>query len=305
MKVVLEKGTDELATIFAAVYRNDNELILEFVDSLSGSSSIEDKWVIVISSQFGCPVNCLMCDTSGYFKGNPTALEIFQQVEYVVKRRFPDNNVPTKKFKVQFARMGEPSLNPAVLDAIEMIKNRIKAPGFMPCISTMAPGGSDGFFDRLAKINQDSFRGNFQLQFSIHSTDEDQRDRIMPMKKWDLDRIAAYGEQFYSGGRKIALNFALARENSIDVEKLSSTFDPGKFMIKFTPVNPTMRAISNGLDREGLLETDVPQIGKLRELGFDVILSIGDLRENTIGSNCGQLAGLWKKVESNPMETPF
>jgi 23S rRNA (adenine2503-C2)-methyltransferase len=303
MKVVLEKGMDELATIFAAVYRNDNEMILEFVDSLSGSSSIEDKWVIVVSSQFGCPVNCLMCDTSGYFRGNPTALELFQQVEYVVKRRFPDNHVPTKKFKVQFARMGEPSLNPAVLDAIEMIRERITAPGFMPCISTMAPNGSDGFFDRLAEINHESFKGNFQLQFSIHSTDEKQRDRIMPMNKWDLDSISAYGDQFYAGGRKISLNFALAKENSIDVEKLSSTFDPEKFMFKFTPVNPTFQAKTNGMDRGNLLESEVPQIGTLRGMGFDVILSVGDLRENAIGSNCGQLAALWKKVESDSPNT--
>jgi 23S rRNA (adenine2503-C2)-methyltransferase len=295
MKVVLEQGIDDIAKVFVALFRNDDDLILEFVDSLSGSPSIREKWVVVVSSQFGCPVGCLMCDTSGYFKGNPTAEELFSQVDHLVRSRFPDGKVPSKKFKVQFARMGEPSMNPAVIDAITMIKDRLNAPGFMPCISTIAPDGTDRFFESLRDLNHEIFEGNFQLQFSIHSTDENQRNSIMPVDKWNLERIAKYGKEFFVGGRKIALNFALAEENVIDADIISDVFSPDRFMLKFTPVNPTEQARLNGLVREDLIAEDIPQISLLNERGFETVLSVGDLRENGIGSNCGQLAALWKE----------
>ncbi|MFW3145488.1 MAG: radical SAM protein [Thermoplasmatota archaeon] len=295
MRILYERGLDELATVYAAAYRNSGSHILEFVDSLSGSRDILDKWVIVLSSQFGCPVGCPMCDTKGYFKGNPTVDELLSQVDHLVNRRFPDGQIPSKKFKVQFARMGEPALNLNVPRAAELIGERYDAPGYMPCISTTAPMGSDLFFNSIKELNHDRFRGRFQLQFSVHSTDRRQRDRLIPISKWDLERISGYGEDFYVGGRKVALNFAMAPGNQLDVKKISELFSPEVFMVKLTPVNPTQQARLNQLVREDLVEEEMEQIHDLRELGFQVVVSVGDLRENSIGSNCGQLAGLWKK----------
>jgi len=166
----------------------------------------------------------------------------------------------------------------------------------MPCISTIAPTGTEDFFSRIKDLNHSVFKGNFQLQFSIHSTNEEQRDRIMPVSKWDLPRIAEYGKEFYVGGRKVSLNFALAPENDLDPGRIKDLFPPDIFMIKMTPVNPTQQARLNNIVRENLIEEEVPQIKILREMGFDVVLSIGDLRENHIGSNCGQLTALWKKT---------
>jgi 23S rRNA (adenine2503-C2)-methyltransferase len=294
MKVVLEKGLDELAKVYVSIHRNDDRYMLEFVDSLSGSDSIQDKWVIVASSQFGCPVGCLMCDTKDYYEGNPTTEELLSQIDHLIKKRFPDGSIPVKKFKVQFARMGEPALNINVVRAIDEIHHRYDAPGLMPCISTTAPSGAEEFFQELKRLNHEIFHGNFQLQFSIHSTDEGQRDKIMPVRKWSLERIAEYGNEFFVGGRKVSLNFALAPENELDPGKIARTFSPEVFMVKLTPVNPTEHAKINRMVREGLTEEEVPQIGELRELGFDVVLSVGDPRENHIGSNCGQLAALWK-----------
>lgn len=295
MKILYEKGLDELATVYAASYDEEDKKILEFVDSLSGSESILDKWVIVLSSQFGCPVGCKMCDTSDYFEGNPSRMELVSQVDHLINRRFPDGKVPTKKFKVQFARMGEPALNGNVIGAIEDIMKKYDAPGFMPCISTTAPEGTDAFFESLKELNHRYFKGNFQLQFSIHSTDPVQRNEIMPVTKWELERIAKYGREFYIGGRKISLNFALGTDNELDPKKIEELFSPDIFMIKLTPVNPTEQARMHDMVREEIYEGDIPQIRELKDAGYDVVLSIGDLRENQIGSNCGQLAALWRK----------
>lgn len=293
--MLYEKGLDELATVYAASYDEEGRRILEFVDSLSGSRDILEKWVIVVSSQFGCPVGCKMCDTSGYYEGDPTREELMSQIDHIVGKRFPDRKVPTKKFKIQFARMGEPALNMNVIDAIEEISERYNAPGYMPCISTTAPEGTDEFFNSLKDINNMIFKGNIQLQFSVHSTDPVQRDEIMPIRKWGLERIARFGNDFFVGGRKISLNFALGTENELDPKRIEDLFSPDIFMIKLTPVNPTEQARMHDMVREDLYEGDVPQIQELKDQGFDVVLSVGDLRENIIGSNCGQLAALWRR----------
>ncbi len=291
MKVVYEGGDENLAKVYAAYMRGSPDYMVEFVESLSGSPSIHEKWVLIISSQFGCPVKCRFCDAPIFSRGNLTAEEMLAQVDFMVRRRYPDGCVPARKFKVQFARMGEPALNDAVIDAVLEIRRRYRAPGYMPCISTVAPAGRDGWFERLLKVNRTVFRGWFQLQFSLHSTDRKYRDWLVPVRKWDLNEIADYGERFYVGGRKVTLNFALSPRASVDPSVISEYFDPGVFALKFTPVNPTARAEENGVvnvftEREA---NRYAFLHELREMGYDVIVSIGELAENDIGSNCGQL----------------
>ncbi len=291
MKVVYEGGDWNIAKVYAAYLRGNPRYVVEFVDSLSGSPSLNEKWVLIVSSQFGCPVGCLFCDASVFYRGNLTAEEMLAQVDFMVRRRYPDGTVPARKFKVQFARMGEPALNDAVIDAILEIPRRYRAPGYMPCVSTVAPAGRDEWFERLLHINHTVFRGAFQLQFSVHSTSERERDRLVPIRKWGLEEIAEYGERFYAGGRKVTLNFAISPRTEVDSRIISEHFDPRVFALKFTPVNPTERA-----ERHGMVNVFTEReanryhfLKDLREMGYDVIVSIGELVENEIGSNCGQL----------------
>jgi 23S rRNA (adenine2503-C2)-methyltransferase len=68
-------------------------------------------------------------------------------------------------------------------------------------------------------------------------------------------------------------------------------FDPQKFLIKITPLNPTYRARENDLvsyiDPLSAVEK-YEIIQALQDSGYQVILSIGETEENLIGSNCGQ-----------------
>jgi 23S rRNA (adenine2503-C2)-methyltransferase len=240
----------------------------------------------------GCPVGCLMCDAGGAYHGKLNPDEILDQIAYLVQRRFPDLTVPVRKFKIQFARMGEPVLNDAVLEALTRLPGLLDAPGLMPSLSTVAPAGREAFFCRLAEIKHSLYgKGRFQLQFSLHSTDDAVRDRIIPMRKWSLERIAAYADEFLEpGDRQITLNFIACRENTVDPRVLISRFDPQKFLIKVTPLNPTFNAQRHGL--ENLLGEDECRepdwLGPLRDAGFRVLISIGEWEENRIGSNCGQ-----------------
>ncbi len=134
--------------------------------------------------------------------------------------------------------------------------------------------------------------GRFQLQFSIHTTDPALRDRLVPVRKWTFEQIARYGDCFFApGDRKLTLNFALVEGAAADAAALLPHFDPQKYLIKITPLNPTYAAAENGL-RSHVRAGDPGAsavAAALREAGYEVIVSVGAPEESLIGSNCGQL----------------
>jgi 23S rRNA (adenine2503-C2)-methyltransferase len=290
MKVSAYTGHDDMAIVYIA--ETEDGRMVEFSEALQPPLPRSKKWVIMLSTLFGCPVRCPMCDAGGDYRGKLSGDEILFQIDFLINKRFPGGNIPVDKFKVQFARMGEPSLNPNVIDILEELPHRYNAPGLLPCVSTVAPAGSDGFFERLLNIKKTLYADNFQLQFSIHSTDLDTRNRLIPTPKWDFAEIADYGKRFYDhGGRKITLNCALIDGAPVEPDILREYFDPEFFLIKATPLNPTYRAAKNGLSSyidPCQAGEDYDVIQKLRSRGYEVIVSIGEVDENYIGSNCGQ-----------------
>jgi 23S rRNA (adenine2503-C2)-methyltransferase len=176
---------------------------------------------------------------------------------------------------------------------LEKLPGRYDASGLLPCLSTIAPCGSENFLDRLADLKQRRYPGGrFQMQFSLHTTDPSVRDRLMPLPKWSFSRIAEYGNGFFSpGDRRIALNFALMQHVPVDPKIVAEYFDPRLFLIKITPMNPTYAAVHHGLSSVSadLLDSGTLALaGELRSLGFEVIVSVGETAEDRIGSNCGQ-----------------
>lgn len=151
----------------------------------------------------------------------------------------------------------------------------------------------DGFFDRLIEIKDRHYpNGRFQFQFSVHTSDQDLRKQLIPVKTWSFEEMSAYGERYYRpGDRKITLNFALAKDIPLRPEDLIPHFSPEKFLIKITPLNPTYTAETHGLD--SYINTETGQMSgnvveALEAAGYRVIVSVGALEENRIGSNCGQ-----------------
>ncbi len=291
MKVIASSGRDDIAVVYIGKMRDDR--FVEFVESVQPPVPREKKWVLIISSLFGCPVGCSFCDAGITYKGKLSKEEIFAQMDFPIRKRFPNGDIPVEKFKVQFARVGEPALNSAVIEALSELPYRYNAPGLLPCVSTIAPSGSDVFFDKLLDVRKNVYRDkNFQLQFSIHTTDEKLRDKLIPVKKWDLKKVSEYGEVFFEEGyRKITLNFALANGTQIEPSILSKYFDPDRFLIKITPINPTYKAQKNKIC--SFIEPDNGKklrslIRNLQSAGYEVITSIGIPEENNIGSNCGQ-----------------
>jgi len=288
MKIIAKTGNDEIATVYVA--QSDSGKLLEFVESVPPPFTREEKWVLIISTLYGCPIKCRFCDAGNFYSGKPTKDELFYQIDYLIKNRFGGKKVPSIKFKIQFSRMGEPSFNPAILEMLQDIPTRYDAPGFYPSLSTIAPKGSDNFLDELLLIKNKHFKNQFQFQFSIHSTDVEQRKWLIPVDTWNFDKMAKFGEKFHKGSdQKVTLNFAIADNSIVEPDVLLKHFNPHDFLIKITPVNPTYKATENNFNSSKTKSIEYHDlVQELEKVGYKVIVSIGDLTENAIGSNCGQ-----------------
>lgn len=290
LDILFSKGDDELARVFVGELAGGRKV--ELVESVQPPIPREKKWVLIVSTLAGCPVRCPMCDAGGRYEGRLSAEEIFAQIDFLIRRRYPDGRVPVEKFKIQFARMGDPAFNPAVLDVLRELPVRYQVPGLLPSVSTVAPLRAEAFFEELLEVKRELYAGDrLQMQFSLHTTDEEARRRLVPTKTWSFARMAEYGRRFHQpGDRKITLNFATPRGFPLDAERLRGVFSPDFFAVKLTPVNPTFASLRSGL--EGVFDPAHPEgsaavVEQFRRAGFETILSIGEVRENEIGSNCG------------------
>lgn len=82
-------------------------------------------------------------------------------------------------------------------------------------------------------------------------------------------------------------------------------FDPDLFLIKLTPLNPTVRVEESRLESaiDPYNSDSAAQIVKdFKAQGFEVILSIGEVEENKIGSNCGQFVTQYRANQTSIKE---
>ena len=300
MKVVERTGHPNIATVYVA--QSEAGDLVEYVESVEPPIPRNQKWVNIISTLYGCPVKCQMCDAGMQYRGRLSTDEMLFQVDDLVQRRYPDRVIPCEKWKIQFARMGDPAFNPDVLELLRQLPAKYEAPGLFPSLSTIAPAGCDRFFDQLIDIKRELYPERFQFQFSLHTTDENTRRRLIPVRTWSFDRMGEYGEAIYGGiGRRPTLNFALMQDVPVQLDVLLRYFSPDVFLIKLTPLNPTFRSRESGL--ASLYDTpDVwnALVDRLRNAGYPVIESVGELEENAIGSNCGQYIEAIRREEKLP-----
>ncbi|MFA5138579.1 MAG: radical SAM protein [Elusimicrobiota bacterium] len=284
-------------TLYLASRRGEPDKWFEFTDCVDPPHPREKKWVAMISSQFGCAVGCRFCDAGRQgFRGNLTVEELLGQVRYVLSLHPDVDPASVPKLKIHFARMGEPSLNKAVLRALELLGRPGRPPGLMPSLSSVAPRCplSRSFFDELIRVKDRFYGGGcFQLQFSIHSTDEEARAAIIPIRKWDLAEIAEYGDRWFKpGDRLLTLNFALADPIPFDPAVVERVFPQDRFLIKFTAVHTTQRATENALTNVWYKAPPrIEALGEdLKKRGYQVIINPSWPQEIEGGLSCGQLA---------------
>ena len=269
---------------------------------------LSEKWVVTISTQYGCSMNCKFCDVPKVGPGiNATLTDLTNQVIEAIKLH-PEIH-ETHRLNVHYARMGEPSFNQAVLlhaaNLSQSIKPYLGDSLVHPVISTMLPKNNVHLLDFLlswCNIKNIGYKGDAGLQFSINSTDDDQRNEMFSGNSLSLSEISEIGKRLPMPiGRKYALNFALADDYIIDANKLVELFDPAKFMVKITPLHKTSACDENGISTTGGYEEFTPYKkaeDDLKSVGFDVIVFVPSYDEDLGLITCGNaiLSGNMPKV---------
>ncbi|MFW5700910.1 MAG: hypothetical protein ACOCWM_04395 [Cyclobacteriaceae bacterium] len=132
MKILAKTKSSDIATVYVAEIRPGK--LAEMVESLQPPIPREDKWVLIISTLYGCPVECRFCDCGGDYKGRIDETGLLAQIDFLIRSRYPEGIVPVKKLKIKFARIGEPAYNPAVVSVLSKLPAMYDMPGLMPSI---------------------------------------------------------------------------------------------------------------------------------------------------------------------------
>jgi 23S rRNA (adenine2503-C2)-methyltransferase len=264
--------------------------------------SLEKKWVITVSTQYGCSMNCIFCDVPKVGRGiNATKEDIIQQVFCGISLH-PEIKF-TSRLNVHFARMGEPTFNPNVLLATEELTYLLKKDkrwGFHPVISTMCPKNNNflyEFIDKWIYIKNEKLNGEAGLQLSINTTNETEREKMFSGNAETLENISKMFERLLEDkeknkrviGRKIALNFAIT-DKEIDGKKLRDLFNPAYFMCKITPMHENTACNKNGLITKDGYTNYYPYKKveeDLKKNGFDVIVFVPSKEEDESKITCG------------------
>ena len=276
---------------------------LGFIDDINGVSStkvmpLEEKWVITLSTQYGCSMMCKFCDVHKVGHGKNATYNDMKNMIINGLEFYPEVEA-TKRLNIHYARMGEPTFNRDVLklsyDLHKIVRPYIGNSMIHPVISTMLPKRNKNLFRFLNEwtidIKNEWFRGDAGLQFSINSTSDEQRDDMFSGNSLSLNEISEIGKSLIQPkGRKYTLNFALADYYEVNAVKLRKLFDPNKFIVKITPLHMTDSSFANGITTTDGYDNYTPynKVEKdLKGVGFDVLVFIPSYDEDLSRITCG------------------
>ena len=259
---------------------------------------LEEKWVVTLSTQYGCNSGCKFCDVPKVGRGiNATYEDLKGQIETALSLH-PEVG-STKRLNIHYARMGEPSWNPNVLkvtyDLHKIVKPYIGNSLIHPVFTTMCPKNNRLLFPMLQEwtndIKNSLFKGDAGLQLSINSTSEEQRQDMFSGNALTLEEISAMVRDLpMPKGRKYALNFALADNYEVDAHKLRELFNPDKCMVKITPLHMTHSCVENDIKTSDGYTSFVPYQKAEKDLidaGFDVLIFVPSSNEDGGRITCG------------------
>ncbi|MBO6031787.1 MAG: Fe-S-oxidoreductase [Prevotella sp.] len=309
--------TDRLLEwLYVGDYGKENNIKANFLGFTKEINSVphhevdlEDKMVVTISTQRGCPMHCRFCDcpkVNLHFhyvyatKGlNATREDLAFEVEQAIKA---SSCKYTKRFNLHLARMGEPALNAEnvfsflIKDLREVVNRNMAADVIHPVFTTMLPKGlgkekMSGILQAFCDIKNTIYDGEAGLQLSINSTDDEQRNYLfdgMSLPLSNIAEIAAYLPM--PKGRKYTLNFPVASDTILDAAVLDNLFEKDKFIVKITPIHETKEASTNGISTPG--GYDNYRVYKkfeypLLDRGWDVIVFVPSKEEDEDRITCG------------------
>lgn len=257
---------------------------------------LEDKLVVTVSSQKGCPMKCNFCDCPKLsFRGNASLPELVTEIMSGIALSGIKHG---KRLNVHFARMGEPTFNRSVITAANIVALAINGNGdvsfdeYHPVVSTMMPKANENLRTFLSDWVKFGFihggEDGYGLQFSINTLDEEKRNEMFSNMSLSLEEIGKIiSELPMPKKRKYTLNFAVTSESNLDVDLMNKYFDKDKCIVKITPIHKTVEAVNEGYE----IVTDFDVYEKFEQRlvndGWDVIVFVPSKEEDEDRITCG------------------
>jgi 23S rRNA (adenine2503-C2)-methyltransferase len=254
----------------------------------------EDRTVICCSTQSGCPVGCRFCGAGDYFVRSLRADEIVSQPDHLLAVRNIDAS-KIKNLQIMVMSMGEPLLNFKELEkAFDIL--HAKYPQAKLLISSIAPRiDYEPVMEMAVRIP------TVGLQFSVHESTDENRDKLIPFKnKLTLAEIAEVGEVFLARtGRKPFFNYCAHENNSsqIDADNVRALLNPDVFEATISVVCEREESIAAANIRQRELAAGFMQ--KLMDHGYSTRM-FDPAGQDDIGGGCGQLWFVQEWMRNNP-----
>lgn len=277
---------------------------------------LSEKWVITISTQYGCPMKCNFCDVPNLgMHGNATFEDLKNQF-YSAIGLFPECKY-TDRLNLHYARMGDPIFNPHVFEFSRWLyENKkqvqrdtgLRIEVLHPVLTTSLPRQFKKLESRILEwcdIKNNLYNGQAGLQFSINSTDELQRDVMFGDAQLHMEDFAKIADKMPEPvGRKYCLNFAYSTDFVIDGKRIAELFDKDKFMCKITPIHNNNACRENDIKTVGGYDSYRPYRkpeDALKAEGFDVLVFVPSIDEEDGLVTCGNavLGGSELKTNSD------
>lgn len=287
----IKRLTDEAENVTKFVF-TQADAVAEAV--LYRYPTFAERTVICCSTMSGCPIGCRFCGSGDYFVRNLTAEEIVAQVEHCLEET-GEIVSQIKKLQIMFMSMGEPMLNWKALEmAIRYL--HIWYPHAELLVSTSAPDVDYGpIIARAQKIP------TLGLQFSVHESTNEARNRLVPFKaKLTLGQIGMVGDAFFGRtGRHPFFNYCAHDGNTApaNAARLFELYDPKVWKATVSVVCERSEGFTKANDHQYELARNFS--GLLIDLGFDVRV-FDPAGQDTIGGGCGQLWFVQDWMKNNP-----
>jgi 23S rRNA (adenine2503-C2)-methyltransferase len=244
----------------------------------------QDRTVICCSTQSGCPVGCRFCGAGDYFVRSLTAKEIVAQPVKLLQDTGVD---PDKilKLQIMFMSMGEPMMNWRELEkALGDLYGQF--PKARLLISTSAPRNFKAFIE-LRKAS--SWIPTIGLQFSVHESTDEARQKLIPTPTMNLFEIALEGQAWANAtGRRPFFNYCVHEKNNTqeDVDRLVELFRPDIWESTLSVICERDEHIAAANERQRELTSKFME--KMLLAGYSTRM-FDPAGQDDIGGGCGQL----------------
>lgn len=281
-KVKQFKSSDTNVSKF--VFEFEPKAIAEAV--LYRYESYKKRTVICCSVQSGCPIGCTFCGTGNFFIRNLTSNEIYIQVKECLNT-IDCNPLEIEKFQIMFMSMGEPFIadNEHFFHVIERLHEEF--PNADLLVSTSAPAS---MYNRLSSfINLSIKIPKIGLQFSVHESTDEARNKLIPTKTSTLKQISAMGEMWAAyTGRKPFFNYCVHENNNkyADAKRLADIFDPKIWEVTLSVICEKDESIKSSTERQLNLINSFTEWMLDNEFSIRIFNPAG---QDDIGGGCGQL----------------